>query len=100
MRTMFGAWGPVGSHRRGRDTLADRPLWESQPGPGYPAAARRGGREAEGAGLLNLCTGNCTEGSNPSLSASKRPKGARSEAKPSEVHKVDGRLEPERWPSG
>ena len=28
------------------------------------------GRVAEGAGLLNLCTGNCTEGSNPSRSAS------------------------------
>src|SRR5262249_40777734 len=43
--------------------------WEIAGGPGYPAAARRGGREAEGAGLVNLCTGNCTEGSNPSLSA-------------------------------
>ena len=28
----------------------------------------RGGREAEGAGLLNLYTGNGIEGSNPSLS--------------------------------
>jgi hypothetical protein len=30
---------------------------------------RRGGRVAEGAGLLNQYTGNRIEGSNPSLSA-------------------------------
>src|SRR5436309_9479024 len=30
---------------------------------------RRGARAADWAGLENRCTGNCTEGSNPSLSA-------------------------------
>ena len=31
--------------------------------------SRRGARVAEWDGLENRCTGNCTEGSNPSLSA-------------------------------
>ena len=39
----------------------------------YSAApSRRGGREAEGTGLLNLHRGNPIEGSNPSLSAKSR----------------------------
>jgi hypothetical protein len=39
------------------------------------ASSRRGGRVAEGARLESVCTGNRTEGSNPSLSAnfSKNP---------------------------
>jgi hypothetical protein len=36
----------------------------------YSAAQRRGGRAVEGARLESVCTGNRTEGSNPSLSAS------------------------------
>ena len=39
----------------------------------YLTSYRRGGRVAEGAGLLNQYTGNRIEGSNPSLSANSLP---------------------------
>ena len=42
----------------------------SRPSQAADGASRRGGRVAEGTGLLNLHTGNRIEGSNPSLSAS------------------------------
>src|SRR5438309_2882766 len=37
--------------------------------PAAKRACRRGARAADWAGLENRCAGNCTEGSNPSLSA-------------------------------
>ncbi len=46
--------------------------WVKAPGVRIPHLPhfilRRDAREAEGDGLLNRCTGNGTEGSNPSLS--------------------------------
>jgi hypothetical protein len=46
--------------------------WVNSPGGSNPSLSDsflwRGAREAEGDGLLNRCTGNGTEGSNPSFS--------------------------------
>ncbi len=56
-------------------TLGESPHERLEPFPTRPdattgASGRRGGRVVEGARLERVCTGNRTEGSNPSLSAS------------------------------